>query len=327
MRANFLRLPVALLAFALSATRSPAPDSVTLRILTDTGTRVALEDPLTFNAGTIRQGLAALGHTDMTPRQVRTSIDNKAFPATLESMTVATWPLLKGLTSQGMVAKPDDATMITRLLPGLSQQANEHLTRRTGYYPPVQDPDIVKPVFQRPDRPPKQHLPADIIHPGIRPPSLTVDGYAWAPREKPRLEEPRHERPQYDYSGPPFLFNASPELLKNPLIANDPAMLRLFVRTNETGLRDTATAAFAAKPVRRLRPASYWDTYDPPNNPRADYEDASDYETKARNTTRALFDLRDPLNPTSPNDPKPSYDTRPSFNPPGRRLLRDSFGH
>ncbi len=242
-------------------------------------------------------------------------------------MTVASWPLLPGLTTKGMVAKPDDATMMTRLLPGLSQQAKEQLSRRVGYFPPVQDPDIVKPVFQRSDRPPKQHLPADIIHPGIRPASLTVDGYAWAPREKLRLDEPRHERPQYDYSGPPFIFNAPAELLRNPLIVNDPAMLRLFVRTNEAGLRDATAAVTAARPVRRLRPGSYWDAVEPPNNPRSDYEDASDFDTKARNTTRALFDLRDPSNPTSPNDPKPSYDTRPSFNPPGRRLLRDPNSH
>lgn len=327
MRANTIRLPLALLVLALSTANSPAPDSVTLRILTDTGSRVALEDPLTFNAGTIYQGLSALGHTDKTPRQERTTTDNKAFPATLEAMTVAAWPLNPRLTSKGLVAQPDDAAMMTRLLPGLSQQANEALTRRKGYYPPVQDPDIVKPVFQRTERPPKQHLPPDIIRPGIRPPSLTVDGYAWAKRDKPLIDEPRHERPEYDYSGPPFLFNAPPELLKNPLIASDPAMVRLFVRTNETGIRDTTAAAVgAARPVRRLRSASYWDAVEAPNNPRADYDSASDFEAKARNTTKALFDLRDPANPTAPNDPKPSYDTRPSFNPPGRRMLRDPNG-
>ena len=60
-----------------------------------------------------------------------------------------------------------------------------------------------------------------------------VDGYAWLRPDKPQIEEPHHERPEYDYSGPPFLFNAPPELLKNPLIANDPSMMRLFVKTNE----------------------------------------------------------------------------------------------
>lgn len=327
MRAKTIWLPTAFLAFVLTSADCPAPDSVTLRILTETGSRVALEDPLTFNAGTIYQGLAALGHTDKTPLPVRTTTDNKAFPATLESMTVAAWPLNPRLTTKGIVAQPDDAAMMTRLLPGLSQQANEALSRRKGYYPPIQDPDIVKPVFQRTERPPKQNLPPDVLRPGIRPPSLTKDGYAWAQRDKPLLDEPRHERPEYDYMGPPFLYNAPPELLKNPLIANDPAMMRLFVRTNESGIRDTSAAAVgAARPVRRLRSASFWDAVEAPNNPRDAYDSASDFEAKARNTTKALFDLRDPSNPTAPNDPKPSYDTRPSFNPPGRRLLRDPNG-
>jgi hypothetical protein len=99
--------------------------------------------------------------------------------------------------------------------------------------------------------------------------------------------------------------------------------MRLFVRTNEAGLRDAAAAVSAARPVRRLRSASYWDSYEPSNNPRADYEQASGFEAKARATTKALFDLRDPSNPTAPNDPRPSYDTRSSFNPAARRLLRD----
>ena len=104
-------------------------------------------------------------------------------------------------------------------------------------------------------------------------------------------------------------------------------MLSLFVKTNESGRRDaTAASAAAAKPVRRLRSASFWDAVEAPNDPRAAYDSGSDYEAKARNTTKALFDLRDPLNPTAPNDPKPSYDTRPSFNPPGRRVVRDPNG-
>lgn len=324
MRPSSAKFLLALLAAGLVAPNCPAPDSISLRILTDTGSRVALEDPLTFNAGTIHQGLSALGHTDKTPRAERTAIDNKAFPATLESMTVESWPLRPGLTPKSMVSKPDEATLMTRLLPALSSEANQYLTRRRTYYPPVQDPDIIKPQFQRMERQYPQNLPPDVVRPGTRPPSLQIDGYAWLRPDKPHIQEPRHERPDYDYSGPPFLFNAPPELLKNPLIANDPNMLRLFVRTNETGIRDaTAASVAAAKPVRRLRSASYWDAVEAPNNPRSVYDDASDYEAKARNTTRALFDLRDPSNPTAPNDPKPSYDTRPSFNPPNRRILRD----
>ncbi|MFM8471020.1 MAG: hypothetical protein ACKODH_13835 [Limisphaerales bacterium] len=69
-----------MLGLALVTPECPAPDSVSLRILTETGSRVALEDPLTFNAGTIYQGLSALGHTDKTPRAERTTTDNKAFP-------------------------------------------------------------------------------------------------------------------------------------------------------------------------------------------------------------------------------------------------------
>lgn len=324
MRLSSAKLLLALLAVSLVAPNCPAPDSVTLRILTETGSRVALEDPLTFNAGTIYQGLSALGHTDKTPRAERTATDNKAFPATLESMTVASWPLRPGLTPKSMVSKPDDATLLTRLLPGLTSEANQALTRRVGYYPPIQDPDVIKPQFQRMERQYPQNIPPDVLRPGTRPPSLLIDGYAWLRPDKPHIEEPHHERPKYDYSGPPFIFNAPLELLKNPLIANDPNMLRLFVKTNETGIRDTTAAAVgAARPVRRLRSASFWDAVEAPNNPRADYEDASDYEAKARSTTKALFDLRDPLNPTAPNDPKPSYDTRPSFNPPARRLMRD----
>jgi hypothetical protein len=48
VRLSSAKFPLALLAVALVA-----PDSVSLRILTETGSRVALEDPLTFNAGTI----------------------------------------------------------------------------------------------------------------------------------------------------------------------------------------------------------------------------------------------------------------------------------
>ncbi|MFA6547180.1 MAG: hypothetical protein WCS99_22375 [Limisphaerales bacterium] len=327
MRPGSAKFILTLLAMGLIVPVCPAPDSVSLRILEQTGSRVALEDPLTFNAGTIHQGLAALGHTDKTPRAERTTTDNRAFPATLESMTVASWPLLPGLTTKGMVAKPDDAAMMMRLQPGLTSKANEALTRRVGYYPPIQDADIVKPQFQRMERQYPQTQPANVIRPGTRPPSLLIDGYAWLRTERPHIEEPHHERPQYDYSGPPFIFNAPPELLRNPLIVNDPSMLRLFVKTNESGKTAASIAAVgAAKPVRRLRSASFWDTEEAPNNPRSDYDTATDYETKARNATKALFDLRDPHNPTSPNDPKPSYDTRPYFNPPGRRMVRDPNG-
>ncbi len=320
VRTTSTKLLLTALAVGLIVPNCPAPDSVTLRILTDTGSRVALEDPLTFNAGTIYQGLSALGHTDKTPRAERTAIDNRAFPATLEFMTVEAWPLRRGLTPQSLVAKPDDATMINRLQPGLTSRANQALTRRTGYYPPVQDPDIIKPKFQRTDREYPQPMPPDVVRPGTRPPSLLIDGYAWLRPDKPEIVEPNHERPKYDYSGPPFIFNAPIELLRNPLIANDPNMMRLFVKTNETGIRDTTAAAVgAARPVRRLRSASFWDATEAPNNPRAAYDDASDFEAKARNTTKALFDLRDPLNPTSPNDPKPSYDSRPYFNPQSKR--------
>ncbi|NBR85067.1 MAG: hypothetical protein EBS84_08135 [Proteobacteria bacterium] len=328
MRPRLAKFTMTLLLASTAVHVCFAPDSVSLRIINETGSRIALEDPLTFNAGTIYQGLSALGHLDKTPRAERSTIDNRAFPATLESMTVATWPLLPGLTTKGMVAKPDDAAMMRRLQPGLTREANERLNRRVGYFPPVQDPDIIKPKFDRTLRQYAQNQPPDIIHPGTRPPSLTLDGYAWLRPQKPHIEEPNHERPQYDYSGPPLLFTAPAELLKNPLIANDPGMMRLFVRTNESGIRDTTAASVAAaKPVRRLRSASFWDAVEAPNNPRSDYDSASDYETKARNTTKALFDLRDPANPTSPNDPKPSYDTRPYFNPSGRRMLRDPNGN
>ena len=327
VRLSSAKFLLALLAVGLVAPNCPAPDSVTLRILTDTGSRVALEDPLTFNAGTIRQGLAALGHTDKTPRAERTAIDNRAFPATLESMTVATWPLAPGLTTKGPVAKPDRDLMLNRLLPSLDAQGQLDLLRQRKFFPMIQDPDIVKPTFQRTERQRPQNLPPDVIRPGTRPPSLLIDGYAWLRPEKPRIEAPHIVNPTYDYSGPPFLFNLPPSLLKSPLFANDPASLKLFVKTNEAGQRDTtASSVAAAKPVRRLRSASYWDAVEAPNNPRADYDDASDYETKARNTTRALFDLRDPSNPTDPNDPKPSYDSRRSYNPQSRRLLRDPNG-
>ena len=184
MRLSSAKYLLALLAVGFVAPNCPAPDSVSLRIL------------------------SALGHTDKTPRAERTAIDNRAFPATLESMTVASWPLHPGLTPKGMVAKPDDATMLNRLLPGLTSKANEALTRRVAYFPPIQDPDIIKPKFQRMERQWPQNVPPDVIRPGTRPPSLLIDGYAWLRPEKQHIQEPHHERPQYDYSGPPFLFNA-----------------------------------------------------------------------------------------------------------------------
>ena len=84
--------------------------------------------PAHLQRGDVLQGLSALGHTDKTPRAERTTTDNKAFPATLESMTVASWPLHPGLTSKSMVSQPDDAAMMTRLLPDLTSKANEALT-------------------------------------------------------------------------------------------------------------------------------------------------------------------------------------------------------
>lgn len=324
VRLSSAKFVLALLAVAFVAPNCPAPDSVSLRILTDTGSRVALEDPLTFNAGTIYQGLSALGHTDKTPRAERTAIDNRAFPATLESMTVATWPLAPGLTTKGPVAKPDRDFMFIRLRASLEAQGQLELLRQRKFFPMIQDPDIVKPEFQRTERQRPQNVPPDVILPSTRPPSLLLDGYAWLRPEKQRIEIPQVLNPSYDYSGPPFLFNLPPELLKNPLFANDPASMKLFVKTNEAGQRDTSAASVATgKPVRRLRPASYWDAVEASNNPRADYDGATDYETKARNTTKGTYDLSDPNAATPPNDPKPSYDTRPYFNPQGRRLLRD----
>lgn len=294
MRVRWAKLILGAMVAAGMAPVCFAPDSVTLRVLEETGSRVSLEDPLTFNAGTIVQGLAALGHTDKTPRQVRTTTDNRAFPATLESMTKATWPLLPGLTTKGMLA------------PGI----------RPHYYANIQEPEVVKPQFERPERALKQFIPGNIIHPGIRPPSALVDGYAWVRTDKPQIEKPNMVRADFDYSGPPLLFTLPPAMLRSSLFANDPEAMRLFVRTNEVGMRDATRAAHAATHIRRMRSAMYWDNVEASNNPRADYQDGSDYEAKARNTTKALADLRDPdLPPSSPNDPRPSYDSRPFFNP------------
>ena len=75
-------------------------------------------------------------------------------------------------------------------------------------------------------------------------------------------------------------------------------------------------ASKAAAPVRRMRSATYWDSVDAPNNPRAAYDTTADYEANARNNTTSLFDLSDPSHPASPKQIQPSY------NPAGRGLLR-----
>ncbi|MEN9572229.1 MAG: hypothetical protein RL514_84 [Verrucomicrobiota bacterium] len=305
--ARLAKLTLTLLFLGSIAPVCFAPDSVTMRILTDTGSRTALLDPMTFNAGTIKQGLTSLGFTDPTPRQERFAIDNKANPATLESMTVATWPLLPGLTAKSAVAP---------------SQGNYYAFNRQDpvhYFANVEEPNVqraplVRPVFQA-----TEHTTSRATPPGIRPPGRK-DGYAWFPPETSGIEKPRFERPAYDYSGPPFLFSLPPEMLKNPLIANDPNMLRLFVKTNEAGARAAKDAVNATRHIRRMRPASFWDNVEAPNNPRADYADGTDYETQARNASKVLTDLRDPsLPPVNPNDPRPSFDSRPGYNPQRQR--------
>lgn len=323
MRSKAFWLPcsVILWGWALSQCPCPAADSVTLSIMTKTGSRIAVEDALSFNAGTIFQGLASLGFTDATPHPIRKATDNRAIPATLPSMTVASWPLLPGLTSKGLLSKPDEAGLARRIGLGLSPEDRAHLAQRSRYYPPIEEPDFVIPSIQQTFRvPPERQLGAPQLN--DRPMIQAERGGIGTSTALPNIEVPRFERPDYDYSGPPFIYTAPPELLKNPLVANDPSMLRLFIKTNHVGARDALNSVDAARPVRRLRPASYWDYNEPSNNPRADYDTASDYEAKARNTTKSVFDLRDPAAQVGANDPRPSYDSRPSFNPPNRSPIR-----
>lgn len=289
MRPRLAKFLLTLLASGLVAPACFAPDAVTLQIMTSPGGTVAQKDPLTLNAGTIFQGLVALGFTEGATHQNRATTDNRTKPATLPSMTTATWPLLPGLTSKGLVAEG----------------------KRTYYFPNIQEPDIEKPQFH-----------PNAIHATGRFPSGTGvqfgerPSFDFAKVEKPQFEEPNHPRAQYDYSGPPFTFTLPAEMLKNPLIANDPNLLRLFIKTNGTGLRDTVRGLDTAQNVRRLRSASFWDGIEAPNNPRADYQNGTDYEAKARLAGRALLDIRDPQQPPAgPTDPRPSYETRSYFNP------------
>ena len=278
-----------LLASGLVAPACFAPDSVTMQIMTSPGSIAALKDPLTFNAGTIFQGLVALGFTEGTTHQNRATTDNRNKPATLESMTVAAWPLRPGLLSNGMVAEG----------------------KRAYYFPNIQEPEIVKPKFQ-----PNVLHSSGRLTTGTSPHFGEQPSFNFAKVEKAQFDEPNHQRAQYDYSGPPFIFTMPAEMRKNPLIANDPNLLRLYIKTNGTGLRDTARGLDTAQHVRRIRSASFWDGIEAPNNPRADYQNGADYETKARNATRALIDIRDPLQPPAgPTDPRPSYETRSYFNP------------
>ncbi|MBI5799420.1 MAG: hypothetical protein HZA92_01660 [Verrucomicrobia bacterium] len=260
-----------------------------MKIMTAPGSTVALKDPLTLQAGTIFQGLVALGFTEGTTHQNRSTTDNRAKPATLESMTTASWPLLPGLTSKAVVAQG----------------------KRAYYFPNIEEPDIIKPQFQ-----PYVPHPTDRGAMGTGPQFADKPSFNYLKVEQPQFEEPIHPRAQYDYSGPPFIFTLPAAMLKNPLIANDPNMLRLFVKTNGTGQRDTLRLLDASVHVRRTRSASFWDGVEAPNNPRADYQDGNDYDAKARNATRALADIRDPLQPPAgPNDPRPSYNTRSYYNP------------
>lgn len=289
MRSPAAKFLLTLVACGLLATVCRGADSVTLKIINEPGSKVAEKDPLTLNAGTIMQGLDALGFMDGAAHQNRTTTDNRAKPATLTSMTTAAWPLLPGLTSKGLVAEG----------------------KRTYYYPNIQEPEIEKPI--------RHH---NAIHPsgrlstGTSPTFGDKPTYRLAKVEKPLFDQPNHIRAQYDYTGPPFLFTIPTEMLKNPLIANDPNMLRLFIKTNGTGARDTLRNLDTAQHVRRIRSASFWDGVEAPNNPRADYLTGTDYEAKARNASRALLDIRDPAQPPAgANDPRPSYETRSYYNP------------
>lgn len=290
MREQVAKLFLILMAGSLAVHTGFAADSVTLKIITEPGSKAAEMDPLTLNAGTIYQGLAALGFTAGSTHQNRSTTDNRAIPATLVSMTTAAWPLLPGLTSKGLVAEG----------------------KSSYYYPNIQEPDIEKP---------QRH--ANALHATGRLPTGTTAQYAEratfatsAKVEKPQFEVPNHIRAQYDYTGPPFSYTLSAEMMKNPLIANDPNVLRLFIKTNGTGARDTLRSLDAATHVRRIRSASFWDGVEAPNNPRADYQNGKDYEAKARNASRALLDIRDPAQPVGgATDPRPGYETRPYFNP------------
>lgn len=289
MRPRLAKFFLTLLASGLVAPACFAPDAVTMKVFTEPGSRMAVQDPLTFNAGTIKQGLIALGFTEGNTHQNRATTDNRNRPATLESMTVAAWPLRPGLLSKGMVAEG----------------------KRSYYYPNIQEPDIQKPKFH-----PNAFHPTGRFTTGTTPQFGERPTFNFAKVEQPQLEEPNHVRAQYDYSGPAFTFTMPAEMLKNPLIANDPNLLRLFIKTNGTGLRDTARGLDAAQHVRRMRSASFWDGVEAPNNPRADYQNGTDYEAKARNVGRALQDIRDPAQPNlGPTDPRPSYETRSYFNP------------
>lgn len=301
MRIRLAKFIVGTLVVAGLAPACFAPDTVTLKILEDTGSRVALEDPLTFNAGTIVQGLIALGHTDPTPRQLRTTTNTKDQPATLETMTVpnwADWPYRRQLTPKSTIG---------------ASKPPAH------YYPNVQEPAMIRPTYQRAEYQGTSYDWPFAFRRG-RSATTVLDGDALLRADKPQFEKPNFVRPDHDYSGPPLLFTMSPALLRSPLFANDPEAMRLFVRTNEAGKRDALTAIHGAQHIRRLRPASFWDGVEASNNPRADYQDGNDYEAKARNIFNALGDLRDPSRPQADaNDPRPSYDSRTSYNPNRRK--------
>lgn len=283
------KLLLTLVACGLLAPDCFAPDSVTLKIITAPGAPTVLKDPLTLNAGTILQGLVALGFTGEPLQENRTTTDNRVLPATLPSMTVATWPLLPGLTSKGMVAEG----------------------RRGYYYPNIQEAEIVRPKFH-----PNAHHSTGLLPTGTWPTMVDRPSFRELMPDKPQFEEPQFVRAQYDHSGPRFLFTGPPELLKNPQIANDPNMLRHFIKTNGVGESVQLGLLQSGERVRRLRSATYWDGVEASNNPRADYQNGMDYETKARQASGGMRDPRDPQQPpAAANDPRPSYNSRPHFNP------------
>ncbi len=289
MRLRFAKFFLTLLACGLVAPDCFAPDSVTLKIITAPGARVVVNDPLTAHPGTILQGLVALGFTGEPVHQKRTTTDNRVLPATVPFLTTATWPLLPGLTSKGLLAEG----------------------KRGFYYPNIQEADIVKPQFQR-----NANHNTGVLPTGTWPTTADRPFYKVSLPDKPEFDEPKFVRSQYDYSGPRFLFTLPAEMMKNPLIANDPSLLRHFVKTNGVGQSEPLGLLQTGERVRRLRSASYWDGVEASNNPRADYQNGTDYEAKARQASGGMRDPRDPQQPpAAANDPRPSYNTRPHYNP------------
>lgn len=284
---NRLNLPASVgTLLALTALSLPAQDSRTVKVIEDSGSLVAITDPLTSTPGLIKRSLAGLGFLDPTPHQLRgTTIT----PSTIENLT-REWPLIPGLRSKGWVGKG---------IPGF-------------YYPPVERMDIEPAnIPQRPQLEPRNYVFITAQKPETLTAGIRTDRYVKGDIVEANMVRPDHEfptfvTPQYDFTGRQSFQASSIETAGKGLSYGG-----IYWQAQIASIPKGTEVA----PLRRFRSASFWDTYDAPNDPRKNADPVYEKELAEVKGRRALFDHRDPDVPIDPNYPGGAIPIRQFFFP------------